>query len=145
MTLSWSAELCRALELRPRTPRKEHLTLDQGRIDIAELLRGSNDGKLCKGDLRRVAQQMGCVWKTVSRLWKKYVGQRAAGVGDPDITSNRKNCGRQVIDLEDLREAPEDITITKRTTRCSLAARAGHPAVDPVPQPGDDNKSSPDG
>ena len=52
-------------------------------IVTAELLRGSNYGKLREGDLSRVVQQMGCGWKTASHLWKKYEGQTVAGVGDP--------------------------------------------------------------
>ena len=90
---------------------KNHLTPDQRRIVFVEHLCGSSDGKLRKGDLSRVAQQMGCGWKTVPRLWNKYEGQRAAGVGDPDITSNCKNYGRKGIDVEDLRQTLKDIPI----------------------------------
>ena len=61
-----------------------------------------------------VPQQMVSSWKTVSRLWEKYEGQRAAGDDDPGITSNRKNCGRKGTNVENLREALKDIPIRNR-------------------------------
>ncbi|CAM9633515.1 unnamed protein product, partial [Ascophyllum nodosum] len=54
-----------------------NLTNDQRNAVIAELLRGSSNGKIAKGDFSRVAEKFGSYWTTISRLWKKYDTQRS--------------------------------------------------------------------
>lgn len=57
---------------------------------IAELLRGSTNGKLAKGDFPRVGEIFGTSRKPISRLWKSYEQQKDACVIDPSLGSKRK-------------------------------------------------------
>ena len=78
-----------------QTTKKPNLTNEQRNAVIAELLPDSSNGKIAKGDFSRVAEMFGCYWKTISRLWKKYEGQRNIGVLSPDNSNGHKRSGRK--------------------------------------------------
>ena len=56
--------------------KRKNLTTSQKRGAIAELLKGSNNGKLCRGDLEGVGEQFEQHPETISRLWKSYNQQK---------------------------------------------------------------------
>ena len=58
------------------TVKGKNLTSSEKRAAIAELLKGSNNGKLCRGDLKRVGAQFEQHPETTSRLWKNYTACR---------------------------------------------------------------------
>ena len=86
--------------------KRKNLTTFQKRGAIAELLKGSNNGKLCRGDLKRVGEQFEQQPETISRLWKSYNQQKEDCVVDPNLDNRRKvNSGREGIDLVAVRSA----------------------------------------
>ena len=103
--------------------KRKNLTTFQQRGAIAELLKGSNNGKLCRGDLMRVGEQFEQHLETISRLWKSYNQQKEDGVLDPNLGNRRKvNSGRKGIDLVAVRPALKQIPIKSRTMRsCGCA------------------------
>lgn len=59
-TFLWSTETCRRCRGGPNT-QEYNLTSDQRNAALAELLRGSNNGRLVKGDFSRVAEMFGFI------------------------------------------------------------------------------------
>ena len=110
--------------------KRKNLTTSQKRGAIAELLKGSNNGKLCRGDLKRVGEQFEQHPETISRLWKSYNQQKEDGVVDPNLDNRRKvNSGRKGIDLVAVRSALKEIPIKSRTTIRGVAAALGVPKM----------------
>ncbi|CAM9440165.1 unnamed protein product, partial [Sphacelaria rigidula] len=52
---------------------------------IRYLLAGSKDGILKRGAYKAAAEEFGCGWKSINRLWKKHDQQREAGVAHPQL------------------------------------------------------------
>ncbi|CAM9368504.1 unnamed protein product, partial [Sphacelaria rigidula] len=52
---------------------------------IRYLLAGSKDGVLKRGAYKAAAEEFGCGWKSISRLWKKYDQQHKAGVAHSQL------------------------------------------------------------
>ena len=76
--------------------KRKNITTSQKRGAIAELLKGSNNMKLCSGDLNRVGEQFEQHPETINRLWKSYNQQKEDGVVDPNLDNRRKvNSGRK--------------------------------------------------
>ena len=110
--------------------KRKNLTSSQKRAAIAELLKGSNNGKLCRGDLKRVGEQFEQHPETISRLWKSFNQQKEDGVVDPNLDNRRKvNSGRKGIDLVAVRSALKEIPIKSRTTIRGVAAALGVPKM----------------
>ncbi|CAM9993707.1 unnamed protein product, partial [Pylaiella littoralis] len=100
------------------TVKRKNLTTSEKRAAIAELLKGSKNGKLGKGDLKRVGEQFQQHPQTISRLWKDYNKQKDAGEVDPNLDNKRKQkSGRKGIDLVvSIQAALAGIPIKNRTT-----------------------------
>ncbi|CAN0270881.1 unnamed protein product, partial [Pylaiella littoralis] len=97
--------------------KRKNLTTSEKRAAIAELLKGSKNGKLGKGDLKRVGEQFQQHPQTISRLWKDYNKQKDAGEVDPNLDNKRKQkSGRKGIDLVSIQAALAGIPIKNRTT-----------------------------
>ncbi|CAM9281708.1 unnamed protein product [Ascophyllum nodosum] len=73
------------------TPKKKNLNDAERSAVIAELLKGSNNGVLQKGDYNRVTELSGTNRWTIAALWKEYGRQKAAGAVCPDL--HNKHCG----------------------------------------------------
>ena len=61
------------------TPKRKNLNDAERSAVIAELLKGSNNVVLRKGDYSRVAELYGSKRWTIVGLWKEYQRQKAAG------------------------------------------------------------------
>ncbi|CAB1117614.1 unnamed protein product [Ectocarpus sp. CCAP 1310/34] len=95
---------------------------------VAELLKGSNNGALSHGDVKRVVAIYKQTPKTVSKYWKLYNQKKEAGEEDPDLHNKRKgNSGQKGLDIATLKEALQDIHLKNRTTIRSIAAALGIP------------------
>ncbi|CAM9716345.1 unnamed protein product [Ascophyllum nodosum] len=82
------------------TSKRKNLTTAEKRGMIDELLKGSNNGILQRGDLSRVADMYQQHRKTVGKYWRKYSKQKAAGVHSPDLHNRRKgNSGQKGVDI----------------------------------------------
>ncbi|CAN0254338.1 unnamed protein product, partial [Ectocarpus sp. 13 AM-2016] len=61
--------------------------------------------------------------KTVSKNWKKYNKQKAAGVQDPDLHNRRKgNSGQKGVDVASLAERLKAVPLENRSTVRLIAA-----------------------
>ncbi|CAN0260747.1 unnamed protein product, partial [Pylaiella littoralis] len=110
------------------TVKRKNLTTSEKRAAIAELLKGSKNGKLGKGDLKRVGEQFQQHPQTISRLWKDCNKQKDAGEVDPNLDNKRKQkSGRKGIDLVSIQAALAGIPIKNRTTIRGVAAALGIP------------------
>ena len=110
------------------TPKRNNLNGAERSAVIAELLKGSNNGILRKGDFSRVAELYGSNRWTIAALWKEYQRQKIAGAVCPDLHYTRRgNCGKKGVNLDFPREALKDIPIKNRTTQRSVAAALGMP------------------
>ena len=110
--------------------KKKRNNLDSDHRDavVGELLRGSSQGKLAKGDIQRVAAQFNSNRWTIASVWKEYQQQKSDGVVKPLLRNKRLgNSGRKGIDVVKYGEALREIPIKNRTTIRSLAAALGIP------------------
>ena len=110
------------------TRKRKNLNDAERSAVIAELLRGSNNGVLRRGDLIRVAAKFGTNPRTVANLWKEYGRQKADGVVCPDLRNKRRGkSGRKGIDVEALRERLKKTPVDGKTTLRVLADALGIP------------------
>lgn len=110
------------------TPQRKNLNGDERTAVIAELLKGSDNGILRRGDIKRVAEMFMSNRYTISALWKEYQQRKAAGEMSPDLRNKRRGkSGRKGIDLDSLRAALKEIPIKNRTTQRAVAAALGIP------------------
>ena len=80
--------------------KRNNLDSDHRDAVIAELLRGSNGGKLQKGDIQRVAVRIDSNRWTIARLWTEYQRQKSDGVVKPLLRNKRLgNAGRKGLDF----------------------------------------------
>ncbi|CAM9488852.1 unnamed protein product, partial [Ectocarpus sp. 6 AP-2014] len=97
---------------------------------IDELLKGSNNGVLGHGDLKRVAAMYEQTPKTVSKYWKMYKQHKEAGEADPDLHNKRKgNSGQKGVDVAALKEKLEEMPLKNRTTIRAIAAALDIPTT----------------
>ena len=96
---------------------------------IDELLKGSNNSILQRGDLRRVADIYQQHRKTVSKFWREQNKQKAACVQSPDLHNRQKgNIGqKEGVDITALVELLKEIPLKNRTTVRSIAAALNVP------------------
>lgn len=110
------------------TPKRKNLNVAERSAVIAELLKGSNNGILRKGDFTRVGILFQTNRRVIARLWTCYQHQKAAGVLSPDLHNKRRgNSGRKGHNIDALRQTLKDIPIKNRTTLRGLAAALGIP------------------
>ena len=65
---------------------------------IRYLLAGSTAGVLKKGAYKAAAEEFGCEWQSIKRLWRKYDQQHKAGVVNPQLATDRRGkSGRKGI------------------------------------------------
>lgn len=100
-------------------PRKrKNLTDAERTAVIEELLKGSNNGVLRRGDFGRVAGMFGSNPRTIAKLWKEYERQKADGVVRPDLRNKRRGkSGRKGIDVDGLLERLKDVPADKTSLR----------------------------
>ena len=60
----------------PQTSQRKNLDVAERRRVIDELLKGSNNGMLHKGDYTRVAEMFHTNRWTIAKLWKDYTQQK---------------------------------------------------------------------
>ncbi|CAN0382926.1 unnamed protein product [Pylaiella littoralis] len=95
---------------------------------IDDLLRGSKNGVLQRGDFKTVGALYQQHPETVSRHWRLYQQKKEAGEQNPDLSNKRKgNSGRTGINIPVLVEKLAEIPLKNRTTQRSIAAALGIP------------------
>ena len=95
---------------------------------IRHLLAGSKDEVMKRGAYKAAAEEFGCGWQLIKRLWRKYDEQHQAGVAHRQLADGRKGkSGRKGILIEELRARLRDIPLNDRTTQRRLAAALGIP------------------
>ena len=119
-----------AAESAASRPKRKNLTTPEKKGMIAELLKGSNNGVLGHGDLKRVAAIYEQTLKTVSKYWKLYNQKKEAGEEDPDLHNKRKgNSGQKGLDIAALKEVLQEIPLKNHTTIRSIAAALDIPTT----------------
>ncbi|CAN0083821.1 unnamed protein product, partial [Pylaiella littoralis] len=107
---------------------RKNLTTSEKRGMIDDLLRGSKNGVLQRGDFKRVGALYQQHPETVSRHWRLYQQKKEAGEQNPDLSNKRKgNSGRTGINIPVLVEKLAEIPLKNRTTQRSVAAALGIP------------------
>ena len=96
--------------------KRKNLDKEEREEVIRFLLAGSNNGVLRRGAYKITAEEFGCEWQSIKRLWKKYDGQKQAGVAHPQLESGRKGNAARRSDFEELRERLRDVPLSDRTT-----------------------------
>ena len=108
--------------------KRNNLDSDHRDAVIGELLRGSSEGKLAKGDIQRVAAQFKSNRWTIARVWKEYQQQKDDGVVKPLLRNKRLgNAGRKGLDFVKYVEALREIPIKNRTTIRSISSSTLRP------------------
>lgn len=102
---------------------------DETRQSILEsLLRLSEDDKLPRGAIQRVADQFKVFRKTVGRIWSRAKECYAKGMKSADVSSRIKgNSGRKRKNRDEIQEKIAAVPLSKRTTLRSIAAETQLP------------------
>ena len=88
---------------------------------VEHLLKGSKNGKLARGDLKKAAADFSCSYEQVTGVWKRYKQQTEDGA-DVNLRNGRfGHSGRRGVDVEKANEALKTIPMKNRTTMRALA------------------------
>ena len=74
----------------PAVSKRKYLNDWERGAVIRYLLAGSNNRVLQRGAFTVAAEEFGCEYKSIKRLWRRYEAQCVAGVIEPDLSTNRK-------------------------------------------------------
>jgi transposase-like protein len=96
------------------------------RAIVNDILRSSTDDKVPHGTYAELAQEYGCHWHTIDRVWKRYTENVAQGiVGGAPESKIKGNSGRKPYDRADLARKISAIPVTERRRVAPTAARIG--------------------
>ncbi|CAM9344827.1 unnamed protein product [Ascophyllum nodosum] len=104
---------------------RNNLTEKQRHRLVEHLLKGSQKGKLARGDLKKAAADFSCSYEQVTGVWKRYKQQIQNGE-DVNLRNGRfGHSGRRGVDVEKAKEALKTIPMKNRTTMRALASELG--------------------
>ncbi|CAM9287194.1 unnamed protein product, partial [Ascophyllum nodosum] len=104
---------------------RNNLTEKQKHRLVEHLLKGSQKGKLARGDLKKAAADFSCSYEQVTGVWKRYKQQIQNGE-DVNLRNGRfGHSGRRGVDVEKAKEVLKTIPMKNRTTMRALALELG--------------------
>ncbi|CAM9858498.1 unnamed protein product, partial [Ascophyllum nodosum] len=104
---------------------RNNLTEKQRHRLVEHLLKGSQKGKVARGDLKKAAADFSCSYEQVTGVWKRYKQQIQNGE-DVNLRNGRfGHSGRRGVDVEKVKEALKTIPMKNRTTMRALASELG--------------------